>query len=118
LTGDRGTQDELQDARQGSDADNEDVEEAASTYSAAEIEPEPEPEPDEPELEPETTYITGAEMGTWDEDDVETWLTDSAHLGAAELAAALSVELEGDDLVEATDATLKAHCKKAISHGR
>jgi hypothetical protein len=97
------------DAQDSDAGDNEDVEEAATAHSAVEI---------EPELEPEKTYVTGAEMGTWDEDDVAAWLTASAGLGAPELAAALSVELEGDDLVEATDAMLKGLCKKAISHGR
>ena len=101
LTEDRSTQD----ARQGSEGEIEDVEEAAIE---AELEPEP---------ELETTYITGAEMGTWDEDEVATWLTASACLGAAELAAMLSVELEGDDLVEANDSSLKAHCKKVIKLG-
>ena len=96
---------------QGSDGENEDIEEAATTHSAVEIESEP-----EPELEPEETYITGAEMGTWDEDVVAAWLTASARLGAPELAAALSVELEGADLVEATDAMLKGLCKKVINH--
>jgi hypothetical protein len=97
------------DARQGGNGENEHIEGTANTYGAAEIEPEPE----EPELEPEKTYITGAEMGTWDEGVVAAWLTASAHLGAPELAAALSVELDGADLVEATDAMLKGLCKKA-----
>ena len=107
----------LKDDRGALDAqgENEVVEEAASTHGAAELQAEPEPEEPEPELE--KTYITGAEMGTWDEDVVAAWLTASARLGAPELAAALSVELDGADLVEATDAMLKGLCKKAINHG-
>ena len=84
----------------------------AHRIHAQHAEPE-EPELEEPELE--KTYITGAEMGTWDEDVVAAWLTASARLGAPELAAALSVELDGADLVEATDAMLKGLCKKASS---
>jgi hypothetical protein len=106
----------LKDDRGALDAqgENEVVEEVVSTYGAAELQAEAEPEEPEPELE--KTYITGAEMGTWDEDDVAAWLTASARLGAPELAAALSVELEGADLVEATDAMLKGLCKKVINH--
>ena len=105
----------LKDDRGALDAqgENEVVEEAASTYGAAELQAEPEPEEPEPELE--KTYITGAEMGTWDEDDVAAWLTASARLGAPELAAMLSVELDGDDLAIANDSSLVAHCKRVAN---
>jgi serine/threonine protein kinase len=62
------------------------------------------------------TY-TVAEMCAWDDDSednggiVEAWLG-TLDLAQTELEALVDVGLDGDDLTQATDETLAAHCKK------
>jgi hypothetical protein len=63
------------------------VEEAINTYSAVEI-------------------------AAWDDETVSAWLQTIDLGGETELAAMLSVELDGDDLAEASDISLKAQCKR------
>ena len=62
------------------------------------LDPEPEPEP-EPELEPadpEVRVYSSAEIAGWDDESVVEWLRTIDLGGAAETAAMLCVELEGD----------------------
>jgi hypothetical protein len=67
--------------------------------------------PQDPVEEAATTY-SAAQIAEWDDDTAAAWLQTLDLGGEAELAAMLSVELDGDDLAKATDMLLEAHCKK------
>ena len=70
--------------------------------------------PQDPVEEAATTY-SAAQIAEWDDDTAAAWLQTVDLGGEAELAAMLSVELDGDDLAKATDSTLEAHCKRVAN---
>jgi hypothetical protein len=60
------------------------------------------------------TY-SAAQIAEWEDEAAAAWLQTVDLGGEAELAAMLSVELDGDDLAKATDSTLEAHCKRVAN---
>jgi hypothetical protein len=56
---------------------------------------------------------SSAEIAEWDDEAAAEWLKTVDLGGEAELAAVLSVELDGDDLAKATDSMMEGLCKKA-----
>ena len=69
-------------------------------------------------LRMKTQTHSSAEMKTWEEDSVASWLvtTLGTTLTKQELEGMLSVELDGDDLAEASGDSLKGLCKRAAKH--
>jgi hypothetical protein len=71
----------------------------------------------------ETPVWTEKEMRAWDDGDerntgvVEAWLG-TLDFAVAELAALVDVDLEGEDLAEATDESLKGLCKKTAKQAQ
>ena len=68
--------------------------------------------PQDPVEEAATTY-SAAQIAEWDDDTAAAWLQTVDLGGGVELAAMLSVELDGDDLAKVNDSSLELLCKKA-----
>jgi hypothetical protein len=63
-------------------------------------------------VERAATTHSVAQIAEWDDEAAAAWLQTVDLGGEAELAAMLSVELDGDDIAKANDSSLEGHCKK------